>query len=72
MLMVHGRGGKQGRQILGGGHYAEGGRKGIIWLPEGKNGWGWRRFVGELRRMMEFQGGKIGPIMSEFPSLPGK
>jgi hypothetical protein len=29
--------------------YAEGGRKGAIWLPEGHEGWGWSRVVGELR-----------------------
>jgi hypothetical protein len=23
---------------------AEGGRKGGLWLPEGRDGWGWRRF----------------------------
>jgi hypothetical protein len=24
-------------------------RKGIIWIPEARSGWGWRRFVLELR-----------------------
>jgi hypothetical protein len=50
----------------------EGGRIGSIWLPEGKKGWGWRRFVGEMRRMLELQWGKIGPTNDDFPSLPGK
>jgi hypothetical protein len=71
VLMVRGGRNKAGK-FLEVAIYTEGGRKGVIWLPEGKNGWGWRCFVGELRRMMEFQGGKVGPIMSEFPSLPGK
>jgi len=32
--------------------YAEGGWKDIIWLPEGRGGWGWWRFVGELRQLL--------------------
>jgi hypothetical protein len=50
----------------------DGGRKGTIWLLEGRKGWGWRRFASEMRRMLEFQGGQIGPIIDEYPSLPGK
>jgi hypothetical protein len=29
--------------------FAEGGRKGGVWLPEGRDGRGWRRFGGELQ-----------------------
>ena len=29
--------------------FVEGGRKGVIKLPEGRGGWGWQRFVDELR-----------------------
>jgi hypothetical protein len=50
----------------------DGGRNGTIWLPEGRNGWGWHRFVSEMRRMLEFQGGQNGPSVDEFPPLPGK
>jgi hypothetical protein len=50
----------------------DGGRKGTIWLPEGRKGWGRRRFVSEMRRMLEFQGGQIGPTVDKYPSLPGK
>ena len=39
---------------------------------EAKKGWGWHRFVGVMRRMLELQGGKIGPTNDDFPSLPGK
>jgi hypothetical protein len=31
---------------------AEGGQKGIIWLLEGRGGWGWHRFAGELRQLL--------------------
>ena len=51
---------------------ADGGWKGTIWLTEGKKGWGWRRFVSEMRRMLQFQGGQIGPTVDKYPSLPGK
>jgi len=51
VLMVHGGGNKVGR-YLEVAVYAEGGRKGIIWLPEGRGGWGWRRFAGELCQLL--------------------
>ena len=31
--------------------FVEGGRKGVICLPAGCGGWGWRQFVGELRHL---------------------
>jgi hypothetical protein len=34
---------------------AEGGRKGVIWLLEGRYGRGWRRFAGELRQLLDAQ-----------------
>lgn len=51
---------------------ADGGRKGTIWLLEGRKGWGWRRFVGEMKRMLEYQGGKFRFATFEFPPLSGK
>jgi hypothetical protein len=50
-LMVHGGSNKAGR-YLEVSVYAEGGRKGVLWLPEGRFGWGWRRFAGELRLLI--------------------
>jgi hypothetical protein len=32
--------------------FVEGGQKGVIRLPEGRGGWGWQRFVDELRLMV--------------------
>jgi hypothetical protein len=32
--------------------FVEGGRKGVIRLPEGRGGWGWQRFVDELRLLV--------------------
>ena len=52
----------------------DGGRKGkgTIWILEGRKGWGWRRFVSEMRKLMEVQGGQFKPIVDEYPPLPGK
>ena len=49
--MVHGGGDKAGR-FLEVSMLVEGGRKGVIWLPEGRFGRGWRRFAGELWHLL--------------------
>ena len=46
-LMVHGGANKAGR-FLKVAVFMEGGHKGGIWLLEGRDGWGWWRFAGEL------------------------
>jgi hypothetical protein len=51
VLMVRGGGNKAGC-YLEVTVSAKGGRKGIIWLSEGREGWGWRSFVGELRHLL--------------------
>jgi len=53
VLMVRGGENKSGRylEVL---VFAEGGRKGAIWLPEGRKGGGWARFASELRKMTSF------------------
>ena len=43
-LMVHG-GANKARRFLEVAVFAEGGHKGGVWLPEGRDGWGWRRRV---------------------------
>jgi hypothetical protein len=58
-MMVHGGGNKAGR-FLEVSFLAVGGRKGVIWLPEGRFGRGWRRFAGELRRLLEAQRLAVG------------
>ena len=50
-LMVHGGVNKAG-SFLEVAVFADGARKGIIWLPEGCGGRGWRRFANELRRIL--------------------
>jgi hypothetical protein len=51
VLIVCGSGNKANR-YLEVAVYAEGDRKCIIWLPNGRGGWGWRRLVGELRQLL--------------------
>jgi hypothetical protein len=58
-MMVHGGANKSGR-FLEVSFLAVGGRKGVIWLPEGRFGRGWRRFAGELRRLLEAQRLSVG------------
>ena len=47
VLMIHGGANKVGR-FLDVAVFVEGGRKGGLWLPEERDGLGWRHFVGEL------------------------
>ena len=51
-MMVHEGSNKAGRflKVL---ILVEGGCKGVIWLPEGRFGRGWRRFASELRLLLE-------------------
>jgi hypothetical protein len=51
-VMVHGGSNKSGR-FLEVAVFAEGGRKGGIWIPEGRDGRGWRLFAGELRVFLD-------------------
>jgi hypothetical protein len=51
--------------------FAEGGRKAAIWLPEGREGWGWARVAGVLRKMINFLGPKDRTMGSEAFSLEG-
>jgi hypothetical protein len=68
-LMVHGGANKAGR-FLEVAVFAEGGRKGGVWIPEGRDGRGWRRFAGELRLMLAFPGSCLKePVIRSSPSL---
>jgi hypothetical protein len=50
--------------------YAEGGHKVVLWLLEGRYGWGWHRFAGELRLMLVSPEGKNGFLETESLPLP--
>jgi hypothetical protein len=47
-----GGGGNKAGRFVQVGIFVEGGRKGVIWIPEGRNGRGWRRFAGELQLLI--------------------
>jgi hypothetical protein len=70
-LMVHGGGNKVGH-YLEVAAYAESGHKGVIWLSEGREGWGWSRVVCELRKMLAFLKSKARSLVTEAPSSEGK
>ena len=44
--------------------FVKGGRKRIIWLPEGHGGWGWRCFVGELQHLLGLIIAKDRPVVA--------
>jgi hypothetical protein len=68
VCMVHGGANKAGR-FLEVSIYVEGGRKGVLWIPEGRSGRGWRRFAEELRLMVVPAVGKIGSEAVQARSL---
>jgi hypothetical protein len=70
-LMVR-REGNKARRFLEVAAYAEGRQQGIIWIPKGRAGWGWRRFAGEMRQILVFQATFSGSLKSEVPSQAGK
>ena len=43
--------------------FVEGGRKGVIKLPEGCRGWGWQRFVDELQILVAHLVEKALPVV---------
>jgi hypothetical protein len=66
--MVHGGANKAGG-FLEVSIYVEGGRKGVLWLPEGHFRQGWRCLAGELRLMLLPLEGENGPEESKTRSL---
>jgi hypothetical protein len=73
-LMVHG-GANKARRFLEVAVYVKGGRKGGLWLPEGRDGPGWQRFAGKLRRFLAPGGGSELPRMcssSSATAVPAK
>jgi hypothetical protein len=68
--MVHKGWNKSGRFLVAV-VFAEGGWRGGIWLPEGREGWGWRHIVGELRKCLGFLIAKERLLVSGFNSSGG-
>ncbi|KAE8023676.1 hypothetical protein FH972_009348 [Carpinus fangiana] len=66
----HGGGNKASR-FLQVGINVEGGRKGVIWIPEGRNGSGWRRFANELRLFLSSKEKGLDLEVSKIPPSVG-
>jgi len=71
VLIVRGGGNKVSR-YLEAGAFAEGGRKGVIWQPEGRQGWGWYQVVAELQQLLEFHKAKDQLLIPEVSAPKGK
>ena len=68
-LMVHG-GANKAERFLEVAMFAEGGHKGAVWILEGQDGRGWRRFAGELRLMLAYpESYSKEPVIRSSPSL---
>jgi hypothetical protein len=48
------RGGNVAGRFIEVAAYALGGLRGIIYIPEGRNGWGWSKFLAELGKIRDF------------------
>jgi hypothetical protein len=57
VLIARRRGNKDGRFLWVGQSET---RRGIILIPEGRGGWGWHKFSGELRRAQDFLFATVG------------
>lgn len=57
------RGGNTAGSFIEVAAYALGGLKGIIYIPEGRNGWGWSRFLAELGKTRDFLSDSAGKVL---------
>jgi hypothetical protein len=54
------RGGNKNGQFVEAATYGVGERRGFLLVPEGRRGWGWLKFVGELQKAREFLVATVG------------
>lgn len=66
------RGGNVAGRFIEVAAYDLGGLRGIIYIPEGRNGWGWRRFLAELGKVRDFLIESAGKDMARLGHLPAK
>jgi hypothetical protein len=71
-VLIVRKGGKQVGRFLKVASFAIGGRKWSIWLPEARDGQGWRRVAGELSKMVVFLESTTGSIGGVVVSSDGK
>jgi len=66
------RGGNVAGRFLEVAAYAVGGLRGIIYIPEGCDGWGWSRFLVELGKVRDFLKESAGQGLVRLGPLPVK
>jgi hypothetical protein len=71
VLMVRGGGNKVVR-YLEVGAFTKGGRKGVIWLLKGRQGWGWSQVAAELQQLLKFLEAKDRSLIPVVSALEGK
>jgi len=59
-LLIARRGGNKDGQFLEVAVFGLGGRRGFVLIPEGRGGWGWRKFSGELSKNSAFLSAAVG------------
>jgi hypothetical protein len=71
-VLIARRGGNQAGRFLEAAAFGMGGRKGFILILEGRGGWGWRKFSGELRMVIEFLSATMGCGLGSSSAKDGK
>jgi hypothetical protein len=59
-VLIIRRGGKKNGRVVEAAVYGVGGWRGFLLIPEGHGGWGWLKFVGELRKAKDFLVAMVG------------
>jgi hypothetical protein len=59
-ILIARRGGNRTRHFLEATVFGLGSRKGFVIIPEGRGGWGWQKFSGELRKTVDFLSATVG------------
>jgi hypothetical protein len=59
-LLIAWRGGNKDGRFLEAAVFGLGGRRGFVLIPEGRGGWGWRKFSGKLSKISAFLSAAVG------------
>jgi hypothetical protein len=59
-LLIARRGGNKDGRFLEAAVFGLGSRRGFVLIPEGRGGWGWRKFSGELCKISAFLSAAVG------------
>jgi len=59
-LLIARRGGNKDGRFLEAAVFGLGGQRGFVLIPEGRGGWGWRKFSGKLSKISAFLFAAVG------------